>query len=614
MSFPQLKGQVNQIQNNGDNYLLTNIMKTWIDEDLNKNNTKETNIINYDKIIDNTIIKNSNINYDNLPNWPKRSPFEFYNKDVIIPEDYKLSTVNNNNEKLNPIKDDLNPYSSKNKTESDNNDKEVKISLIYPNINNNNETDNNILINKIPEKENNIEENNIEEDNINIEKNNLEENHNKNNDKKNDFSFEEQDNEYKFGNEKEGKLEPIKLSLIRDTIGDDEEKISQFHNQIEKEKYEQSLKDNYLNNIKNPNQKLTNLYNYRNDYNELKKKKRILTKTEKELEYFKEKDLFDEEIDDENFNITQQQMNMLDKETNKNYNYFKEALKKKNFEINHPYLDYEKFLQNENQSIDNHLSISQKNELKQIRLKPIIYKQKTIINNIILKKQNLNSHNSMNNIYSNNKILNNNNSSSSSSIFVNNTIEQNYRNNQKKNNTLNYRVYSIKDYRSKYKNEKIGKFGGLGANIGGEEWTKRQNLLERKKEYSNYIIFNEKRNLEEKKSYPYKGKLIKKIKINNENNNSDELKDIIDDKKDLKFPLIKSKISKNNIINNDNLNKKEKKIYINSFLPLKKYKIKKETEDEKFNKIIGNNPKLDILFKNHNMYNIRFEKIKSHIK
>ena len=216
MSFPHFKGQVNQIQNNGDNYLLTNIMKTWIDEDINNNNPKEANIHNYEKIIDNTIIKNSNINYDNLPNWPKRSPFEFYNKNVIIPEDYKLSTLNNNNEKLNPIKDDLNPYNSENKTESDNNDKEVKISLIYPNINNNNENDNNILINKIPEKENNIEEDNIKENNIG--KNNLEENNNKNNDIKNEFSFKEQENEYNFENEKEGKLEPIKLSLIRKNI------------------------------------------------------------------------------------------------------------------------------------------------------------------------------------------------------------------------------------------------------------------------------------------------------------------------------------------------------------------------------------------------------------
>ena len=99
------------VENEKNDLLINDVMKTWIDEN---NSTKRKiyntkNNIPYEQIIDNTIINKSDINYHNIPNWPNRSPFEFYNKNVIIPENYKISTVNNN-EKLNPINDNLNPF------------------------------------------------------------------------------------------------------------------------------------------------------------------------------------------------------------------------------------------------------------------------------------------------------------------------------------------------------------------------------------------------------------------------------------------------------------------------------------------------------------------------
>ena len=36
-------------------------------------------------------------------------------------------------------------------------------------------------------------------------------------------------------------------------------------------------------------------------------------------------------------------------------------------------------------------------------------------------------------------------------------------------------------------NKKRKLFGGLGANISGEEWTNKQKRLERKKQYANYV-------------------------------------------------------------------------------------------------------------------------------
>ena len=102
---------------------------------------------------DDTIIKNIDSDYNNLPNWPQRSPFEYYNKNVIIPENYKISSNNNNllkdNEKLNPIHDKINDIIHQNENKNiDNNENlnNIKISIVPPNLN---ENYNNIIINPV---------------------------------------------------------------------------------------------------------------------------------------------------------------------------------------------------------------------------------------------------------------------------------------------------------------------------------------------------------------------------------------------------------------------------------------------------------------------------------
>jgi len=617
----------NKAEKKENNFLLNNIIKKWA----NENNKINNNIINhevnttYEQILDNTIIKNTNVNYYNLPNWPKRSPFEFYNKNVIIPYDYKIYQTNSNDnfnfnfEKLNKINDNLNPIISKNENdiiEDNNNNNTIKISILNSNLNENEDEDNNIII---------IDENNV---NNNETKNNLEKEANEDNEdneaydrnnNNNKDSFIEPDIIYDFGYKKEERLEPIQLSLIQDTIGEDEKKISNFQNQIKMEKYEQDIKENNIkNNYITSNDIIKNINNNRNksDF----KPKNVVSKTEKELEYIKEKDLFDEEINDENFNVTQKQMDILDGESNKYYNDFKQNSIKKNFKLNHPYLEYEKYIQKElynQQNMDNHLTISQKNQLKEMRLKPIINKQKSIINNIIYRKYNKKNANSMINLNSNSIFIENNNNSAS--LFVNNSSDKNYNINTNKNNIFDYRPFSIKDYKNKYGNEKKSNFGGLGPNIGGVEWKKRQKIFERKKEYSNYVLFNEKKNIEEKKNNARKGKLIKKIKMNeNFDNNFDNNKKIENDN-NFKFPLINTKLNnenknKYNSINGINSIKNENKIYLSPFFPMKKYKIKKETNEEKFNKILENNSNLGLLYHKHNIYNSNLEIIKSHIK
>ena len=327
---------------------------------------------------DDTIIKNTDSDYNNLPNWPQRSPFEFYNKNVIIPENYKISSNNNNllkdNEKLNPIHDQINDIIHQNENKNiDNNENlnNIKISIVPPNLN---ENYNNIIINPVSNDKKLVTQ---DEGAVSSLQNyrkmrTYQENNNDNN------NIEEKDIIYNFGYKKDERIEPLKLSLIKNTIGEYESKKKSLQNKIDNEKNNLKLLKKYDNKSTNSIAEVKNVNNNRN-LNEINNSKKNIYKTEQELAYFKEKDLFDEEIEEKGLNITQRQMSSLDQETNQLYNYFKEISKRKKFEIIHPYLEYDKYNQREkfiHQSIDKNLSLSQKNELKKMRLQPILQKQK----------------------------------------------------------------------------------------------------------------------------------------------------------------------------------------------------------------------------------------------
>jgi len=546
---------------------------------------------------DDTIIKNTESDYNSLPNWPQRSPFEYYNKNVIIPENYIISSNNNNlfkeSEKLNPINDKINDIIHQNENKNvDNNENlnNIKISIVPPNLN---ENYNNIIINPISDdKTLEFKEENAVSSLQNYRKMKTNQ---ENNDKNN---VEEKDIIYNFGYKKDERIEPIKLTLIKNTIGEYESKKKSIQNKNDNDKNNLKLLKKYENKSNNSIEEVSNINNKRN-LNDISSKKNIY-KTEEELEYFKEKDLFDEEIEEEGLNITQRQMSTLDQETNKLYNYFKEISKRKKFEIIHPYLEYDKYKEREKliqQSIDKNLSLSQKNELKKMRLKPIIQKQKSIINNIINKKY-------MNDMNTN-----------SNTISIENRGQHKYYPNVK--NESIYRSISLRNYNDKYKFN----IYGSRSNVNEEEWKKRQKLLEKQKQYSANVLFNERMFFEEKKNFSQKSKLIQKIKINDNKINNNDMNDINNNiqtkekerifiNNDIKYPLIKEK----KIKSDNNINENKNKVYISSFFPLKKYKVKKETKEDKINKIIKNNPTLDSLFHNHNMFNIRFENIKSHMK
>ena len=258
-------------------------------------------------------------------------------------------------------------------------------------------------------------------------------------------------------------------------------------------------------------------------------------------------------FDNDTFNVTNEQMGILDGDANRIYKKYKNEVQLKNFKENHPKL------QNNIKLVNNNLEFfvsPMKHEEKQKKLSSIFGKQKLILEKIkrdnnqrniitnnndsinqtkikinksnkIIYRYKLNQLNNNNNgnfyinqnqsenkhvlspYYNNNTISNdrsylihriypyNRNSQRYQNIFNKEVLlSDNRSNNSSEKNNLDYSIkrkylfepYTLNEYKQKYENGlSMKKLGGLGANIGGEDWRIRQKLLERKKQYSEYI-------------------------------------------------------------------------------------------------------------------------------
>ena len=333
-------------------------------------------------------------------------------------------------------------------------------------------------------------------------------------------------------------------------------------------------------------------------------------------------------FDNDTFNVTNEQMGILDGDANRIYKKYKNEVQLKNFKENHPKLQHNIKLVNNNLEF---FVSPMKHEEKQKKLSSIFGKQKLILEKIkrdnnqrniitnnndsinqtkikinksnkIIYRYKLNQLNNNSNgnfyinqnqsenkhvlspYYNNNTISNdrsylihriypyNRNSQRYQNIFNKEVLlSDNRSNNSSEKNNLDYSIkrkylfepYTLNEYKQKYENGlSMKKLGGLGANIGGEDWRIRQKLLERKKQYSEYIKNDENfknrqnrkkiqlkkensevsRTITSKKSSDSKEKMTESSKkINNKN-------EINADKgNQLKLPLIKqsSKINQN---------------------------------------------------------------------
>ena len=494
---------------------------------------------------------------------------------------------------------------------------------------------------------------------------------NDNNEQKEKFT----ENFYKYNFEKSKNIDSLNnILLIKNSIGQEIiEPMNKFQNKIKnnggnkifKNKIDNDLIESKEEEKENEKAEKVEIRNNENNKKEVK--------GELDLTYN-----FDNDI----FNITQQQMDIMDGEVNKIYNKHKNKIEDKIFKMKYPFLK-DKNLYTESNNITK--------EERQKRLSPIIEKQKLILEKIkkdnilrsnisssnnndsdnktkmkIIKsnkmfypyKMNYLNNNNNGNIYYNQDQRNNNlkalfpsynqNSIQFNNDFNKNIILSNLHNNNiqryqnlynigqlsSENNSIDssndkinlnksnqrkiiYEPYTLNDYKRKYEkmNKKRKLFGGLGANIGNEEWINRQKKLERKKQYSDYVKSDNEEDFKKQKKI--------KLKLKNENN---EITKTISSKKSyefsngrfteptnkkyyniqtetninkIKLPLIKDRFN-----NKNNIKKAFNKSNSN-----KKYKIKDNFESDKLNplyQINGDEKDLKELIKQYEEYNGKF--------
>lgn len=541
--------EIRRIENEKKTNLLANVINNWI---------KENN-----KITDNI----KNIKIQNISDWPKRSPFEFYNKNIIIPNTNNI-TINiiknnfviNKSQKLKSINDNINELITKNRNEqnTENGNNNIKVSLLSQNK----KTLSGSVTIKPFSNEEKPEDKIIPSINIPI--------HRKN--------YEEKNIIYDFGYSKEERLEPLKLSLNKKQVNyfdtDSESKNKNNENNVYNLTFEKKEEKNEnLNIIENEE------YENINEKEEVNKEPRILIvpKSEKEIKYYKEKDLFDEEIKENDLDVTKDQMDILENGIDKRYNAFNELSKQKNFEIKHPYLEYDYYKMRYKDKFEN-------NYKRQEKLYNMLQKQKMIINNIMLRKFYINNNN-----INTKKLLRN--KSSTNNNEQGNHLPKRY-----------FRSYSMNDYYNE------------------NNWEKRQQMLEKKKDYSTIVLLNERRNIEERKN----ARLIRRIRLNEERKQmekylSDEEDEEYDYEKDNddenmnKLPEIKQRKFREEDKKEENIYNL-KKVYTNSYNPLKKYRLKRKEGEKIVNTMMKHNPQLEQLLYNHDIYQMKLENIRKHIK
>ena len=539
--------EIRRIENEKKTNLLANVINNWI---------KENN-----KITDNT----KNIKIQNISDWPKRSPFEFYNKNIIIPNTNNITNniiknnfVINKSQKLKSINDNINELITKNRNEQNNENNNIKVSLLSQNK----KTLSGSVTIKPFSNEEKPEDKIIPSINIPI--------HRKN--------YEEKNIIYDFGYSKEERLEPLKLSLNKKQVNyfdtDSESKNKNNENNVYNLTFEKKEEKNEnLNIIENEE------YKNINAKEEVNKEPRILIvpKSEKEIKYYKEKDLFDEEIKENALDVTKDQMDILENGIDKRYNAFNELSKQKNFEIKHPYLEYDYYKMRYKDKFEN-------NYKRQEKLYNMLQKQKMIINNIMLRKFYINNNN-----INTKKLLRN--KSSTNNNEQGNHLPKRY-----------FRSYSMNDYYNE------------------NNWEKRQQMLEKKKDYSTIVLLNERRNIEERKN----ARLIRRIRLNEERKQmekylSDEEDEEYDYEKDNddenmnKLPEIKQRKFREEDKKEENIYNL-KKVYTNSYNPLKKYRLKRKEGEKIVNTMMKHNPQLEQLLYNHDIYQMKLENIRKHIK
>ena len=442
--------------------------------------------------------------------------------------------------------------------------------------------------------------------------------------------FKDSDNNEKNNNENEKifnydyiskEIEPFKnFSLIKNSIGTENIEF-QYKNKIEKllsskknnkfniNKEKENIKDNLIREFETENISNTNKIEKNENENESNK---------------------NNILNDNVFNITQDQMKIFDNDVNKLYNDHKNNIKLKIFQINHPYLHNIKLINNKVESTSSSMT-------KEERLFPLLQKQKIILkkiqeNNISrsnssLSKNNNDSidHSTTNKNNKLNKLLFKRNSKNNNleifppyicksidnNILDNFSSSENGKNNSKektklKRNKINFKPYTLEQYINKYENKNPVILGGLGANLGGDEWNKKKDMNERKRIYSDNVKSDN------------EFRILNKRKINNLIKKNEDAKTATSRKDYSEFSYEsyrgnKYKIFKteNNLTNNNNIKLPliNSRFNSNSKIKLKRYKNKSNNKFliDQEHETEGGEKDLKQLIKQYEEYNEKYK-------
>ena len=564
--------QTNNINYNNENQQLNNINHNLEDE-----NTIQNNIFKQEKKLDK---KNKNKNYDFIEVKPIKENKEFllfnkFSQKPIMPisnpyiKNYYQGINNNNN---------LNNF---NTIECENIDNENRRSI---------QSINNIKENIIQVNENNLDiNNNIKENTIEIKENNIDINNNEKTIEMNDNN--EINNNVYFTNEENNKN--IKKENIEDTI-----------------KHNDNIENNYN---KEYNKDFTN----KSNLNEKEEKKKIHKNIPTNLN---ESDIITNSLsDDDSFNLTKYQMNILNKEATQFYNRLSKNLSNKIYHLKYPYLNkgnsniYERnnllrSLINKQKQLINKSNNNSKKKIEQTKRNSVDL-SKNIKGDFITQiplNNNLSDNINSNKLPLTNNIINSYNNKNENKLpkIINKNNNFSKKNKEKK---ILYKPYSIEEFKENTKKFNY-RYPSSLSNIGTPQWEENNKKYIKKYEYCKSL---QKIELERMKLYNKKklnkSEIIKKKENEKEENEKNILTDSLEEESEKKF-------DKNLLLNNKEKNNKLNK---SKFPLIPKFPIRKKlrninnnNNEDGLNKILSENRQLETLLLSHELYHSAAERIK----
>ena len=449
---------------------------------------------------------------------------------------------------------------------------------------------NNIKENIIQVNENNLDiNNNIKENTIEIKENNIDINNNEKTIEMNDNN--EINNNVYFTNEENNKN--IKKENIEDTI-----------------KHNDNIENNYN---KEYNKDFTN----KSNLNEKEEKKKIHKNIPTNLN---ESDIITNSLsDDDSFNLTKYQMNILNKEATQFYNRLSKNLSNKIYHLKYPYLNkgnsniYERnnllrSLINKQKQLINKSNNNSKKKIEQTKRNSVDL-SKNIKGDFITQiplNNNLSDNINSNKLPLTNNIINSYNNKNENKLpkIINKNNNFSKKNKEKK---ILYKPYSIEEFKENTKKFNY-RYPSSLSNIGTPQWEENNKKYIKKYEYCKSL---QKIELERMKLYNKKklnkSEIIKKKENEKEENEKNILTDSLEEESEKKF-------DKNLLLNNKEKNNKLNK---SKFPLIPKFPIRKKlrninnnNNEDGLNKILSENRQLETLLLSHELYHSAAERIK----